>query len=121
MNDRVTVATSKGALRGFRRTAGGPVHFRGIPFAATTAGENRWKPPQPVEAWEGERDCAQYGEACLQNEKGMSKHLGGAPSGGDIGKMGDDCLNLNVVTPDPTASGRGLLPVMVWTIVVLVP
>ena len=90
----------------------GTSHFRGVPFAASTAGANRWKPPQPREPWEGELDCTSYGDAPFQPpDTGMNGMLGGAKyDGQDIGRMGDDCLNLNIVTPG--TSGR--LPVMVW-------
>ena len=31
--------------------------FKGVPFAAPATGKNRWRAPQPVEPWEGIRDC----------------------------------------------------------------
>jgi len=108
--EKMTINTSKGAVEGFARVKDGPVTFRGIPYGAPTSGANRWKGPQPVTPWQGTMDCTVYGEAVAQNEVAMSKGLGGAPKGGDIGKMGDKCLNINVVTP----SASGSAPVMVW-------
>lgn len=107
----VTVTTTSGKVIGFQQPDG-TSHFRGVPFAASTAGANRWKPPQPREPWEGELDCTSYGDAPFQPpDTGMNGMLGGAKyDGQDIGRMGDDCLNLNIVTPG--TSGR--LPVMVW-------
>ena len=32
----------------------------------------------------------------------------------DIGKMGDDCLNLNIITPPPAATAAAAAPVIVW-------
>ena len=40
--------------------------FRGIPFAATTAGKNRWRPPQPAESWSVMRDCSKFGPIAPQ-------------------------------------------------------
>jgi len=110
--ESVVVKAINGQVKGFRMTEGGAAFFRGIPFAASTAGANRWKPPQPRDPWEGELDCTMYGEAVVQNsDTGLAKIFGvGTPEGGDIGKMGEDVLNLNVTTPSTTGSA----PVMVW-------
>ena len=37
--------------------------FKGVPFAAPPVGKNRWRAPQPVEPWEGVRDCLEFGPA----------------------------------------------------------
>jgi len=31
--------------------------FRGVPYAAPPTGEKKWKPPQPIQPWEGVRDA----------------------------------------------------------------
>lgn len=98
------VTTKQGQLRG---TAGGGVHrFLGIPYAAPTSGANRFRPPQPLQPWNGIRDASQYGAAPFQLPPPDS-----AGTEWDVGLGGPDCLNLNVWTPD--AGGAGL-PVMVW-------
>ena len=96
------VSVSSGMLRG---SAVDGVHsFRGIPFAAPVGGENRFRRPQPVQPWDGVRDATEFGP--IQPQVPMPP-----PFGGELPPVGDDSLNLNVWTPDPTAAG---LPVLVW-------
>ncbi|AXJ09202.1 carboxylesterase/lipase family protein [Arthrobacter sp. PM3] len=100
----IVVTTPCGALRGTE--AGGVCAFLGIPYAAPPAGPNRLQPPRPPDPWSGVRDATRYGAAPPQ--------LAPPPSAGsdwDTDLAGDDCLNLNIWTPDPARTG---LPVMVW-------
>lgn len=78
--------------------------FKGIPYATPPVGPLRWKPPQPVEAWEGVRQCTAYGPACPQPDlPGFSlKHE----------KRSEDCLYLNVWTAAKSAGEKR--PVMMW-------
>lgn len=84
------------------------VVFRGMPYAAPPFGANRFRPPQPVQAWDGVRDASSFGAGCPQRaldpDPGRSAHFNGIT-------FGEDCLSLNVWTPDPGGAG---LPVMVW-------
>ena len=45
---------------------GAVVEFRSIPYALPPVGERRWKPPVPVEKWEGIRSCREYGVIPMQ-------------------------------------------------------
>jgi para-nitrobenzyl esterase len=72
--------------------------FKGIPYGASTGGQNRFKPPQPVEHWSGVRNALAYGPSAPQNREQ------------DL--MNEDCLVLNVFTP--ALKDRGRRPVMVW-------
>ena len=99
------VETVYGKVRG--RAAGGIASFRGIPYAAPPFGVNRMRPPARPEAWEGVRDALVYGPT-------VPKPPYPKPYDELIPEpviAGEDCLNLNVWTPDP---GRAGLPVMVW-------
>lgn len=98
------VTTRQGKLRG--SVTGGVHRFLGIPYAATTSGENRFRPPRPAQPWSGIRDATQYGAAPFQLAPPES-----AGSEWDTGLGGADCLNLNIWTPGPGTAG---LPVMVW-------
>lgn len=89
--------TVEGALEGSTRA------FLGVPFAASPTGALRWKPPAPHEAWTETRKATAKGMACAQK---------GALSGAFDASTGEDCLTVNVWTPDAPASSS--LPVLVW-------
>ena len=40
--------------------------FRGIPYAADTSGENRWRAPQDPEPWSEPFDASDFGPICPQ-------------------------------------------------------
>lgn len=103
-----------GTIRGYV-DANGVRTFKGIPYAATTEGENRFKDPQPVEAWEGERDCTEFGPIVMQNEAApfmcwSAEYVDGGLNY-ENGRMSEDSLNLNVWT---TAEKGDKQPVIVY-------
>lgn len=80
---------------------GGVHRFLGIPYADMPFGDNRFRAPAARASWTGIFPANSYGFACPQAELIQP----GTP------ELGEDCLNLNLWTPDPAAEG---LPVMVW-------
>jgi para-nitrobenzyl esterase len=101
------VDTAEGKVRGV--VTNGVQVYRGIPYAASTAGVNRFMPPRKAEPWTGVRDAFQNGHSSPQV----------APAPGAIGwglrgsaAQGEDCLVLNVFT-NGVNDGRKR-PVMMW-------
>ena len=62
---RVT-KTESGMVKGFPGTDARITVFKGIPFAAPTCGDNRWRAPQPPKSWEGVRECYEFGPITMQ-------------------------------------------------------
>lgn len=79
--------------------------FKGIPYAAPPIGEWRWREPQLVASWNDVRRADAFGNACIQPESKI-------PGGADVGAQSEDCLYLNVWTPNADPNAK--LPVMVW-------
>ncbi|BBZ79634.1 carboxylic ester hydrolase [Mycolicibacterium anyangense] len=96
------VHTSGGAVLGV--DAPGYRVFDGIPYAAPPVGALRWQPPAPVVPWQGVRDATRPGLRCPQDTRNDPDY--GRPTG-------EDCLNLNVWTPDG-ATPATPRPVLVW-------
>jgi para-nitrobenzyl esterase len=94
-----TITIADGALAG--EVAGGTRRFLGMPFAAPPVGALRWRPPEPPEPWSGTLPAKTFGSACPQRPSTL-----GTPS------ENEDCLYLNVWTPEPAPAAP--LPVMVW-------
>ncbi|MFD3872974.1 carboxylesterase/lipase family protein [Streptomyces sp. NPDC058623] len=104
---RPRVVTGHGTVEG-RWEAGGTAVFRGIPYAAPPVGARGFAPPEPPARWDGVRDAGAFG-ATAPKVPYPPTFAALLP---DPEIPGEDCLNLNVWTPDP-APGAGL-PVMVW-------
>ncbi len=101
----LVVTTRQGQVRG--DVSDSVAAFKGIPYAAPPFGPNRFQPPRPPQSWDGVRDALEYGPVPPQPPYAppFDQLLG------DQGRPGEDCLNLNVWTPDPNGGG---LPVVVW-------
>jgi para-nitrobenzyl esterase len=97
----LVVKTDKGAVEG--ALDGSTRAFLGIPYAAPPTGALRWKAPAPHEAWTETRKATTKGMACAQK---------GSLTSTFDSTTGEDCLTVNVWTPDAPASAP--LPVLVW-------
>ena len=98
------VPTAEGGVAG--QLLGGVAVFRGVPYAATTAGERRWQPPQPAPLREAVLDATAFGTICPQSRR-TPYPLAGL-------EMGEDCLKLNIYVPGGAFDGGARVPVMVW-------
>ncbi|XP_067851847.1 pyrethroid hydrolase Ces2a-like [Heptranchias perlo] len=79
--------------------------FLGIPYASPPVGDLRFRPPEDAQPWSGTLDATQLGPACLQSPTDL-------PDG--INRMSEDCLYLNVYTPNRAGNSSRSLPVMVY-------
>ncbi|MFD5750082.1 carboxylesterase/lipase family protein [Streptomyces sp. NPDC127033] len=99
------VAVDGGTLEG--RIRDGVASFLGVPYAAPPFGPNRLREPRPVIPWRGVRDAGRMGPTVPKEDyPPVFRRL--FP---EVEIEGEECLNLNVWTPAPGASG---LPVLVW-------
>jgi para-nitrobenzyl esterase len=76
--------------------------FKGIPYAAPPVGELRWRAPQPVLPWAGERRAQTFGPDCMQVRDSAPRGVTSA----------EDCLYVNVWKPSERSAQKH--PVMVW-------
>ena len=95
------VSTSSGNVQGVDN--GRSCTFLGIPFAAPPIGSLRWKPPQPAAAWAP----ATLPATAIPASCPLINPAGTAGTQGN-----EDCLKLNVWTPNPAPTSPA--PVIVW-------
>lgn len=96
----VEVGARAGPLVGTREE--GVTVFKGVPYAAPPVGELRWRMPHPVVPWTAPRAANAFGASCPQ----PARQDRPTP----VGRTDEDCLYLNVWSPD--TAGRH--PVLVW-------
>jgi len=103
------VTAPDGTFEGKFDTTGAMREFLGIRYAQPVTGNLRWKAPQPVTPSIATQDATQFGNHCPQ-----------VPSPFGNGTSTEDCLFLNVYTPnrigdrDSQGDDDGPLPVMLW-------
>jgi para-nitrobenzyl esterase len=96
------VEIDSGRIRGGHSR--GALAFKGIPYAGSVAGKNRFKAPPPVTPWKGVRDATALGPPALQTPN--------TTYGENEPAYSEDCLVLNVWTSAVKDGGKR--PVMVF-------
>ncbi len=105
MHERtIRARTVNGTVEGFTR--GGVNRWRSIPYARPPVGRLRFKAPQPAAPWSGVRHCHGFTDCAPQQRRYTLLGVGKYQS------MSEDCLTLNVVTPENAHDEP--LPVMVF-------
>lgn len=108
------VVTKYGHLQGMSISVEGidqPVNvFLGIPFAKPPVGALRFSPPQPAEPWGSVRDATSHPPMCLQDLEWVDIFLKMLKINVPSMTVSEDCLYLNIYTPDTKAK----LPVLFW-------
>ena len=101
----VIAKTIYGQVRGV--TSEGLMIFKGVPYAGSPAGRNRFKAPPGLQPWKGVRDALLYGAQAMQPPDPYW------PKEWKPALWSEDCLFLNVWTPG-IADGRRR-PVMFYS------
>ncbi|PNG27658.1 carboxylesterase [Methylocella silvestris] len=102
--NRPKVATQDGTVKGVIQN--GVSVFYGIPYAEPPVGDLRWQPPKRKAPWTTVLDASNYGPICAQVT--TLGPFAGPPN------ANEDCLYLNVFSPNLNPSGKGKLPVIFW-------
>lgn len=99
------VTTASGPVQG--RFDGSVHRFAGIPFAAPPVGPLRFAPPRAAASWSGVRPTLDFGPGSIQPDSAAGR----GPALYEALPTAEDCLTLNVWTPEPGSTG---LPVLVF-------
>lgn len=103
----VVADTHRGKVRG--ALADGIRVFKGIPYGASTEGNNRFKAPKQPKPWSDVRDAIGFGPMAPQ----LGREKASITASWTYDKeMSEDCLVLNVWTPGLRDQRKR--PVMVW-------
>ncbi|CAG7815779.1 unnamed protein product [Allacma fusca] len=89
-----------GSVQGIRDSSTNTYAFLGIPYAKSPVGPHRFMPPERHYGWNTTLDAGRYGPNCLQ------------PTA--RGHTSEDCLFLNIWTPQYASAQRSLLPVVIF-------
>ncbi|XP_021945103.2 esterase E4 isoform X1 [Folsomia candida] len=101
--DGPVVYLSTGGVRGvYEKSRDGNIFasFYGLRFAKPPINELRFEPPQAAEPWSGIRNAQDHHPECLQIEAMVTGRIKGV----------EDCLKLNVFTPNLAEKSNKLLP-----------
>ena len=105
--DGPTVTLDQGKVRGTLRE--NVARFLAVPYAAAASGDQRWRPPQPVQPVkdaEARRNVALH--RCPQPSRPTQTFNGYAL------EDDEDCLQLNIWTPVKALEGQDAVPVLFY-------
>ncbi|KAF7264194.1 hypothetical protein GWI33_000484 [Rhynchophorus ferrugineus] len=111
LDENLQVETKNGIVQGLReQTQSGHMFysFSGIPFAQPPIGDLRWRSPKPSTNWEGVLDATHEGSCCVAPQEDSVKYIQ------FIFKGSEDCLYLNIFTPEHPKLVTSLLPVYIF-------
>ncbi|NVM43346.1 MAG: carboxylesterase/lipase family protein [Candidatus Lokiarchaeota archaeon] len=103
MNKSDVIDTTSGQMQGYKEDD--LVIFKGIPYAEPPIDELRFSPPVPKKRWDGVLEATKYGACSYQGYTLLEDFTG------KLQPEGEDCLNLNIWTPNIDNKKR---PVMFW-------
>lgn len=86
--------------------------FQGVPYALPPSGDLRFKLPRPAKPWTGVLNATAFQRKCPQAN--TESELADLQHRIDIGEDVEDCLHLNVYTPQVPGECSRLLPVMFY-------
>lgn len=111
IGDNIAIAETKyGKVKGF--ILRGIFNFRGVPYGADTSGKNRFMPPQPPKPWITVLPTVWWGNTAPQiMDNRYANAYASFVDHWNYDDVSEDCLKLNVWTPDIDAKKR---PVLVW-------
>ncbi len=112
VGDSIAIAqTQYGRVQGF--ILRNIYNFRGIPYGASTAGKNRFMPPQKPEPWQGILPAVWWGNSAPQiMDNRYANAFASFVDHWNYDDVSEDCLRLNVWTPGLNDGGKR--PVLVW-------
>ncbi|KAI8990058.1 Carboxylesterase, partial [Pilobolus umbonatus] len=101
------IQTTTGKIQGFVDEGNEVEVFLGIPYAEPPVGELRYKPTVPLNTPDVERECVSHAPAAPQTQMPFDTLMCV-----QIDVQSEDCLYLNVWTPDTVVENKK--PVIVW-------
>ena len=91
IEEKLIAKTTSGKIQGYFNR--GVIKFKGIPYAAPPVGNLRFKPPVPIEPWEGILDATKYGPVAPQPPSALENMFSDPLPNSEA-----DCLTLNIWT-----------------------